>query len=171
MQKIVPFSMAIESRYPEQIGLLIARDPQGRYNPMTIGWFMPASMKPPMLAVAVGQTRYSLSAIRASKAFVLSFLSEPQADIAKYCGTHSGRDLDKLAGIQCETLRAEKIDGRIVADAAANFECVVRQEMTAGDHVIFVGEVVCAHVNDHPLNRMFTLVRAEHLDGFRQRHG
>jgi len=161
--------MAIESRYPEQIAVCIARDAKGKYNPMTLGWFMPVSMKPPMMAIAVGKSRYTLSAIRNAKEFVLAFLSEPQADIARFFGTQSGLTTDKFASIRCNTLTAEKIDGRLITDAVANFECKVRQEIDAGDHVIFVGEVVCAHATDNPINRMFTLVKADHLDGVRQK--
>lgn len=161
--------MAIECRYPEQIAVCIARDAAGKYNPMTLGWFMPASMKPPMMALSVGKTRHTLEAIRHSGCMVISFLSEPQADIARFFGTRTGAEIDKLASIRCETIKAEKIDGRLIVDAVANFECVVRQEIDAGDHVVFIGEVVCSHVTDNPLNRMFTLVKAEHLDGVRQK--
>lgn len=169
MQKTVPFSMAIECRYPEQIAVCIARDASGKYNPMTIGWFMPVSMKPPMFAVAIGKSRHTLTAIQHSKSFVLSFLSEPQSDIARFFGTHSGCLTDKFATIRCETMKADKIDGRIICEAVANFECVVQNQIDSGDHVIFIGEVVCSHVTDNPLNRMFTLVKSEHLDGVRQK--
>lgn len=169
MQKTVPYSMAIESRYPEQIAVCIAKDAGGKYNPMTIGWFMPVSMKPPMVAIAVGQSRHTLSAIRHAKSFVLSLLSEPQSDLARYFGTHSGRDTDKLASIRCDTVPAEKIDGRLIRDAVANFECSVKDEVVSGDHVVFIAEVVCSHVTNNPVNRLFTLVKAEHLDGVRQK--
>lgn len=161
--------MAIESRYPEQIAVCIARDSDGRYNPMTLGWFMPASMKPPMLAIAVGKTRHTLAAIRHSRAFVVSFLAEPQADLARYFGTHSGQNEDKLDAVTCNTLPASKMDGRILADAVANFECDVHQEIDAGDHVIFVGAVTCSHITDNPVNRMFTLTNSEHLAGVKQK--
>jgi len=161
--------MAIESRYPEQIAVCIARDAGNRYNPMTIGWFMPVSMKPPMLAVAIGKTRHTLQAIRTSREFVLSFLSEPQADIARFFGTHSGKDTDKFSVVRCETLKAEKMDNRLIKDAVSNFECVVKSEMDAGDHVLIIGEVICSHITDNPVNRMFTLVKAEHLEGVRQK--
>ena len=169
MQKTVPFNMAIECRYPEQIAVCIARDAEGKYNPMTLGWFMPVSMKPPMFAIAVGKSRHTLTAIRHAKSFVLSFLSEPQSDIARFFGTHTGAVTDKFATVRCETMKAEKIDGRLIAEAVANFECVVQQEVDAGDHCLIVAEVVCSHVTDNPLNRMFTLVKSEHLDGVRQK--
>ena len=169
MQKTVPYSMAIESRYPEQIAVCIARDANGRYNPMTIGWFMPVSMKPAMIAIAVGRDRHTLEAIRLRREFTLAFLSEPQADLARYFGTHSGRDTDKFEATGCATIPAEKIDSRLIKDAVANFECAVRQEVEAGDHIVFIGEVLRALVTDNPVNRMFTLIKGEHLDGVRQK--
>jgi len=161
--------MAIESRYPEQIAVCIARDANGRFNPMTIGWFMPVSIDPPMFAVAVGKSRYTLAAIRHSGEFVLSFLSELQAGLARNFGSHSGRDLDKFSAFKCNTVKATNIDNLLIQDAVANFECVVKQEFTAGDHIVFVGEVTCSHVTDNPANRMFTLMKAEQLDGVGQR--
>jgi len=171
MQKIVPFAMAIESRYPEQIAVCIARDSEGRYNPMTLGWFTPCSTEPPMMAIAVGQHRHSLSALRHAREFVLSFLAEPQFELARYFGTHSGRDEDKLSAVNCKTLPADKIDGLLIADAVANFECEVVQEVESGDHVVFIGKVVCSHATDNPANRMFTLTNSEHLDGVKQKPG
>jgi flavin reductase (DIM6/NTAB) family NADH-FMN oxidoreductase RutF len=126
-------------------------------------------MKPAMIAISVGKTRHTLTALRHSRAFVLSFLSEPQAHLARYFGTRSGRDTDKFGSIPCETLKAEKIDSLLIKDAVANFECVIRQETDVGDHILFVGEVVRALVTDNPVNRMFTLIKAEHLDGVRQK--
>jgi len=170
MQKTVPFSMAIECRYPEQIAVCIARDAAGMLNPMTIGWFMPVSMRPPMLALAVGKTRHTHDALLHARAFVLALLSEPQADIARHFGTHSGSTCDKFAAMPtCLTRSAAKVDSVLLTEAVANFECELRQTVDAGDHTVFFGEVVCATVTDNPLNRMFTLVKAEHLDGVRQR--
>lgn len=169
MQKEVPYSIAIESRYPEQIAILIARDPQGKFNPMTIGWVMPTSTNPPMMAVAVGAERWTAEAIKKSREFVVAYASETQAEVAKYYGTRSGRNSDKLATVRCETDRAHKIDGRLLTDAVANFECRLVNQVATGDHIIFVGEVVCAHVHASPANRLFTLIRSQHMGGFHQK--
>ncbi len=45
----------------------------------------------------------------------------------------------------------------LLADAVANFECELVGEMDAGDHVIFLGQVVQAHLNEKPLNRLYTV--------------
>ena len=35
----------------------------------------------------------------------------------------------------------------LLSEAVANFECVLETELTTGDHMLFVGRVVAAHVN------------------------
>lgn len=169
MQKEVPFQIAMESRYPEQIAIAVARDAQGKYNPVTVGWVMPTSLQPPMIALSLGKGRYTTDAIRRSREFVVAYASEAQAAEAKFFGTHSGRETDKFTMVRCATEKAHRIDSKLLTDAVANFECRLVQEIETGDHVIFVGEVVCAHVHSNPANRLFTLIKSQHLGGFRQK--
>lgn len=157
MQRQVDYSRAIASKYPEQIVIGIARDSQGKHNPITLGWTMIVSHHPPMMAVAIGKTRHSLLAFRHAREFVIAFPSEHQQDEAMLFGTRSGRDIDKLAVAGCPTTPACKIDSVLLVDAVANFECKLVGELEAGDHFIFVGEVICSHLNDKPLNRLYTV--------------
>ena len=158
MQTPTTYKAAIGRKYPEQVAIALARDPQGKCNPITLGWTMLTSHKPPMMAISVGLTRYSLEAIRQAREFVLCFPSSEMAEETLLFGTKSGRDLDKLAAAGVATQPATKIDGVLLADAVANFECRVVSEVQTGDHVIFVGEVVAAHVNESAgLGRLYSL--------------
>lgn len=158
MQQEVTFDDAMVRKYPEQIAIAIARDPQGKFNPITLGWAMNTSIDPPMLAVSIGTTRYSLEALRASSSFVVSFPSAAMVDDVVFFGRQSGREVDKLAACQTPTQPATKIDGVLLSDAVANFECERVSEHTTGDHVIFVGRVVAAHVHqDESVRRIYSL--------------
>lgn len=158
MQTKTTFETAAARRFPEPVVIAIAKDPQGKFNPVTLGWAMMASHEPPMMAVAVGKGRYSLDLIRQAGEFVLALPSAAMARDAVFHGTRSGRDLDKLAECGTRTLPATEIDGVLLADAVANFECRLAGELVAGDHVILVGRVVASHVNsDATLPRLFTL--------------
>jgi len=158
MQVESSYAEAIARKYPEPIAIAIARDPQGKYNPITLGWVMCTSHEPPMLAISVGLTRYSLEAIRHAKEFVIAFPSTNMAEDALFFGTKSGRDVNKLEARQTPTLPATKIDGVLLADAVANFECTLDGELHTGDHVIFAGRVVAAHVNSDPaVRRLYTV--------------
>ena len=157
MQKEVSYTVAITAQFPQELVIGIAKDPQGKYNPIALGWMTRTSHAPPMLAVSIGLTRYSLEAFRHAGEFVVAFPAEGQADETMLYGTRSGRDCDKLALADAKTQPAAKIDCVLLAEAAANFECKLVSEHLTGDHVIFVGEVVCSHVNEKPLNRLYVV--------------
>ena len=157
MQTETTYVEAARTKYPEQVAVAIARDPQGKHNPITLGWAMPTSGSPPMWAISVGKTRYSLETIRGAGEFVLAFPSERQEKETLLFGTRSGRDTDKLAEAGAATRPAAEIDSVLLDDAVANLECRLVGELESGDHGIFVGQVVCAHLNTEPLNLIYTI--------------
>ena len=158
MQVQTIYRKAISRKYPEQVVIAIAKDIQGKYNPITLGWTMITSGQPPMMAISVGLKRHSLDAIRQSREFVVCFPSEAMAEDTLYYGRVSGRDVDKLAERQARTQRAEKIDCVLLADAVASFECLLESELVTGDHVLFVGRVVAAHAHqDATVGRLYNV--------------
>ena len=157
MQKQAEFPEAIKTKYPEQVVIAIARDKNGKANPITLGWTMIVSGKPPMMAIAVASTHYSIETIRHSKCFCLAFPSSERAEMALFFGSKSGRDIDKFAEFDCKTEPAKTIDSVLLSDAVANFECTLESETAAGDHIIFVGKVICSHINTEPKKRLYTI--------------
>lgn len=158
MQVPVPYRDSVSRKYPEQVAIAIAKDPQGKHNPITLGWMMCTSGKPPMLAISVAPPRYSYQAIRHSRQFVLAFPSVAMAAETLHFGTVSGRDEDKLATQGTRTQPATEIDSVLLMDAVANFECVLEHEFTSGDHAIFVGRVVASSMHQDPtVQRLYNL--------------
>jgi flavin reductase (DIM6/NTAB) family NADH-FMN oxidoreductase RutF len=158
MQNQVSPSEAMLRKYPEQVVIGIAKDPQGKPNPIALGWTMITSRQPPMMAVSIGKTRYSLEAFQQAGEFVISFPSRAMAEETLYFGNESGREHDKLAEKGTATQPAEEIDSVLLTDAVANFELKLSGEMETGDHVIFAGEIVAAHVHaDDTLQRLYTV--------------
>ena len=156
MQKQVEYSDAIKTKYPEQVVIAIAKDKAGRANPITLGWTMIVSGSPPMMAIAVAKKHYSIEAITHSKCFTIAFPSSDMAEAALFFGSKSGRDTDKFAEFDCKTESAKSIDSLLLSDAVANFECTLESQMPAGDHIIFVGEIVSSHINTEPKKRLYT---------------
>jgi len=157
MQKKVEYQDAIKTKYPEQVVIAVARDKNGRPNPVTLGWTMIVSGTPPMMAIAVAKKHYSIETIRHSKCFTIAYPSSEMADAALFFGSRSGRDVDKFAEFDCNTAPAKEIDSVLLADAVANFECTLDSQTEAGDHIIFVGEIVCSHVSTEPKKRLYTV--------------
>ena len=157
MQKQVEYSDAIKTKYPEQVVIAIAKDKNGKANPITLGWTMIVSGSPPMMAIAVAKTHYSIEAITHSKSFTIAFPSSDMADAALFFGSKSGRDTDKFAEFDCKIEPATAIDSLLLTDAVANFECTLESQIPAGDHIIFVGKVVSSHINTEPKKRLYTV--------------
>ena len=157
MQKRVEFSDAVKTKYPEQVVIAIAKDRQGKANPVTLGWTMIASGDPPMMAIAVAKKHYSIEAITHSECFTVAFPSSDMADAALFFGSKSGREIDKFAEFECETQPAKEIDSVLLTDAVANFECMLESQVPAGDHIVFIGTIVCSHINTEPKKRLYTV--------------
>jgi flavin reductase (DIM6/NTAB) family NADH-FMN oxidoreductase RutF len=163
MQEQIDYEQAIKTKYPEQIVVAIARDKNGKANPITLGWTMIASGKPPMMAIAVAAGHYSIEAIRHAGCFTIAFPSAEMADAALFFGSRSGRDTDKFAEFECQTEPAKTIDSLLLTDAVANFECQLESETVAGDHIIFVGKITASHVNTEPKKRLYTVAPGHKL--------
>jgi flavin reductase (DIM6/NTAB) family NADH-FMN oxidoreductase RutF len=165
MQKQVEYSDAIKTKYPQQVVIVIAKDKDGRANPVTLGSTMTASGAPPMMAIAVATKHYSIETITHSKCFTIAFPSVQMADAALFFGKRSGRKVDKFAEFDCKTEPAREIDSLLLTDAVANFECTLESQTLAGDHIIFLGRVVASHTNTKPKKRLYMIGPGHKLGG------
>lgn len=157
MQLDATFRKAVELKYPEQVVLVLTRDGGGKVNVITLGWSMLCSHNPPMMAIAVGNNRYSHGSLVENGEFVLAFPGVEMAEAALFCGTHSGRDTDKIAHTGFQIEKGARIDVPILSEAVSNFECRVVSSLVTGDHTVFVGEVLASHHHPDPPRRLFTL--------------
>ena len=62
-----------------------------------------------------------------------------------YCGTVSGRDVDKFANTDLVPLPADIVRPPLIQGAVVNMECKVVGTLDTGDHTIFVGEILAAY--------------------------
>ena len=156
MQNQVEYSDAIKTKYPEQVVIAIAKDKNGKANPITLGWTMIVSGNPPMMAIAVAKTHYSIEAIEHSKCFTITFPSLDMADAALFYGSKSGRGTDKFQQFPSAIEPAKEIDSVLLTDAVANFECELESQIATGDHIVYIGRIVASHKNAEPKKRLYT---------------
>lgn len=153
--KQVSVGEAARRKYPEWLTLVVAADPAGRPNAMAAGWCMWTSGTPPMLAVSVGLSRYTHELIEGRKEFVIAFPGAGQGAGTLAVGSKSGREHpNKVAEAGFQTARAAVVGVPLIEGAAANFECRLVRRLRTGDHTIFVGEVVAAHVAEPAVERI-----------------
>lgn len=124
-------------------GLITSDGPNGP-NVMSAEWTHHVSYSPGLIAVCVGMNKATLENIRASKEFGVSICAVDQTTFASVAGGYTGKEVDKVGALKelgFEFYKAKKINTLMVKGAAMNAECKVIQQLTLGDHVMFVGEV------------------------------
>ena len=134
-------------------GVFVITTKQGnKVNGMTAAWVTRSSFKPPLLSVFIGKTRYSHQLIKDSGIFAVNILSEKQIAYGKHFGFKSGKNIDKFKDIEYTTA---KTGSPILKNTAGYLDCKVVNTYDAGDHTIFVGEVLEAEAyydeDNHPL--------------------
>ena len=148
MKRISPYLAWKKCRYPERTVLVVTKSETGRDNIMTAGWNMTTSNDPPLLAISIGLTRYSHQLIDETEEFVVSFPSECTEDAVQYCGSHSGRDVDKFKETGLTKVPSSFVKPPLIGEAVVNMECRLFKKMRTGDHTIFIGEILAAHISE-----------------------
>lgn len=122
-----------------------------KINGMTAAWVSQISLNPLMLMVSIAPARHTHNLIKESGFFVINALTEDQKDLARHFGFRSGRKVDKFEGLSY--FDAPK-GSPVLEGALAYFECKSMDTFKAGDHTLFIGEVVTAKLlrdNKKPL--------------------
>ena len=116
-----------------------------RRNAFTAAWVMQTSFDPLLLALSVNREHASYPLLQAGRGFTVNVLKQGQQDLARWFGTRSGRDEDKLAGIRW---RPGRTGAPLLEDALAYFDCELSGGMVAGDHELVLGRVTDGKVLD-----------------------
>jgi flavin reductase (DIM6/NTAB) family NADH-FMN oxidoreductase RutF len=134
---------------PERIVWAVAEH-GGQRSICPLGWKMQTSHQPPMMAISVAPARFTHDLIANAGAFVLAWPGEDLAEATMFCGTRSGRKVDKFAELSLATRPATRVDAPLIEACIANLECAVAGQMTSGDHTIFAAEVKAVWVHEAP---------------------
>jgi len=112
---------------------------------MLASWVQQAAFEPPMITVAVKNGRYIADWIRQSGVLVINILGEGQKSYLAHFG--KGFEPDQPAfeelGVERSTTGAP-----ILADALGFLDCRFAGELEAGDHTVFLAEVVDGGLHD-----------------------
>jgi flavin reductase (DIM6/NTAB) family NADH-FMN oxidoreductase RutF len=142
MKKKMDVSKFYHYAFPMQAVLVTCTDETDKTNPITIAWHTPISSKPPLYGISVHPKRYSHNLIKQSKEFVINFVPYKLVEKVQFCGSHSGRNVDKIKESGFTLAESEKIKTKYIKECFAHMECKLFKSIVLGDHTFFVGEVV-----------------------------
>ena len=116
---------------------------QGVVNGTTVAWVTPVSYEPTLIMVSLANVRVSYDLVNKSGYFGLNVLCPDQVELGRHFGFNTAREKDKLS----ETRYSSSNHGIPVLDGAcAYIECRVVNSYPAGEHTMFIGEVIEARV-------------------------
>jgi len=148
--------------------VLVTTSWQGKANIITIAWQTPVSHTPMLVAISVGKTRYSHELLEKSKEFVINI---PAVDLLKetaFCGSVSGRKVDKFKESGLTPIKADKVNAPLIKECIGHLECKLVEIVPCGDHTILVGEVVTAWADEELFDGYWIVDKAKlihHLGG------
>lgn len=151
--------------YPRPLVLVTSMSKEGRSNIITLAWSMPTSFKPPLVAISVAGKRFSHGLIEGSGEFVVNIPPRELLEQVVFCGSTSGRSVDKFKETGLTPLPSEKVRPPRIKECVAHLECRLAEKFQTGDHTIFVGEVVASSADEGAFDKksILNLERVEPL--------
>ena len=131
---------AVMRHWTTGVAIVSARD-GATVHGMTVNSFSSVSLEPPLVLVCIEQRVRTHTLIEQARAFAISILREGQHIISdRFAGreTEHGNRFDGLATFTAVT------GAPILADNIGYLDCAVVAAHPAGNHTIFVAEVVAA---------------------------
>jgi flavin reductase (DIM6/NTAB) family NADH-FMN oxidoreductase RutF len=138
--------------YPTPVLAVGTYDREGRPNVMISAWGGICCSSPPCVAISLRQATYTYENLMASGAFTVSIPSESQIRLADYCGTVSGRSVDKFAQTGLTPVPSELVKAPYVKEFPLVLECKVIRTIEIGLHTQFIGEVLDVKVDEEYLS-------------------
>lgn len=134
--------------FPKLTALVTVLDKQNVPNIITLAWHSPVSIKPPYYGISIAPNRYSHELVLESQEFVVNFAPFSIVDKLHYCGTHSGRKVNKFKHTGLTPMRSERVKPPRIQECYAHLECKLVTYQRYGDHTWFVGEVVAVSADN-----------------------
>ncbi|HHT37715.1 MAG: flavin reductase family protein [Candidatus Wallacebacter cryptica] len=143
-------------------GVFLTAQNQSSLNTMTIGWGgITHFWAKPIFIVPVRRSRYTYDLIDSAGEFTVSVPLE--ADLSaqlRFCGTHSGRDVDKFQSAGITAVPGQVISTPVIAQCELHFECktvykqtmdpafldaAVQERWYPDYHTLYFGEIVACY--------------------------
>ena len=137
-------------------GLLLASTKRsGESNLMTIGWgTIGIIWGRPEFVVLVRPSRYTYEFIEDSGEFTVNVPTSDMAEFVLFCGTHSGRDVDKLAAFDVATTPGQKVGSITVDDCPMIYECRVSHKNDIIPEEL-MGDIVPSYYSEGDFHRVY----------------
>ena len=124
------------AQFATGVTIVCARAAHDRYVGFTANSFSSVSLDPPLVLWTISQRSTSLAVFDATERYAINVLAAAQVDLAR---RFSRPHADRFASVP---FRLGWSDAPLIDGCVAWFECRQHARHRAGDHVVFIGEVI-----------------------------
>jgi len=132
-------------QYATGVTVVTTEDADGGRWAMTANSFTSVSLNPPLVLWAATKTSPSLPAFRDASRFAVNVLASDQHHLSRQFSTSGAEKFDGVPLVPAEQVatpdRGDPAGPPILEGTVAHFVCRTTQQVDAGDHVIFIGEI------------------------------
>lgn len=127
-------------RFATGVTIASVLDANGSPHGLTVSSFTSVSLEPPLVLICLGHAVTAIEHFRAAQYFGINVLAENQVHLSD---RFARKGQDRFDGLEWQP---GETGVPLLPGGLANIECAVYQRFTAGDHDIFVGEMLSARV-------------------------
>jgi flavin reductase (DIM6/NTAB) family NADH-FMN oxidoreductase RutF len=140
------------ARFPAGVAVVTAIAPDGGPRGLTVTAFCSVSLRPPMVLVCVDHSSNTLPAIEHSGGFTVNILAGGREELARL---FASKREDKFAAVSWRPPKLPQAGAVLHEDVAAFLVCTVANSIGAGDHWVFIGEVVEAEQVEQAVHLLY----------------
>lgn len=150
-KQILPVKSSAQDNFKRALGnyptgVTVVTTFNEQHNPvgLTVNSFASVSLDPLLILWSIDKKSSSYDAFIKVDKFAVNILADDQADI---CSLFASKVEDRFG--QCDWKESERLLP-VLAGALSQLECKTVQQIDAGDHIIFIGEVI--HIENNEKN-------------------
>ncbi len=121
-------------------------------NIITVAWTGIINTIPPKTYISVRPSRHSHGIIKERGEFVLNLTPTALVRAADYCGTYTGKKVDKFKKCHLTKLSVEEVEAPLIAETPISLCCRVTDIMPLGSHDMFLADIVAVYANEDLLD-------------------
>lgn len=121
-------------KFATGITVVTMKDDTGEISGMTVNAFMSVSLQPKLIAISIGENASLFKQFVKSKQIGISVLSEEQKNYSMIFSRQKEKD--------CDIPYIDLAGAPVIKDALATISCQITDSFKAGDHTIFIAEVI-----------------------------
>lgn len=133
---------------PVPVVMVTCQGKSGPANIVTVAWTGTINSSPSMVSISLRKERLSYDLIKETGEFAINLVSEQLVLQTDFCGVNSGRNVDKFEATGLTAEKASVINAPIIKESPVSLECVVKDTVELGSHVMFLAEIVSVNVED-----------------------